>query len=322
MKPVETLNLPADAIVPVDVDCTVDSTELVETVASTAPPASLRRDLMTLIKARMNFLVIVTTLLGMYMAARGSVEWMLLVHTLLGTALTAASAAVFNQIIERDHDRKMPRTRNRPLPAGRMSLGSAHCIGWLTGVVGVSWLWYAVNPLTSILGLATLVLYVFVYTPLKRTTTLNTLVGAVPGAIPPLMGYTAVANAIDLAGLSLFAILFVWQMPHFYAIAMIYRDDYAAGGYRMLPVDDPGFVNTRFHIVLWSLALLAISIAPRMLEIAGDGYLAIAMLLGTIFGGCALQLAASPTRRDARRVFFASIIYLPLLLAALTLNKL
>jgi protoheme IX farnesyltransferase len=313
------------------------SIELPDTSAATSPAEAapqrrsrrrvenptLASDLVELTKPRVNFLVLVTTLFGVYIATTtGGVDWLLLAHALLGTALTAASASVFNQIVERRHDARMPRTAHRPLASGRRSVAQAMPLAIGAGVIGVAHLWFFVNPLTSLLGLATLLLYVLVYTPLKRVTWTNTLIGAVPGAIPPLMGYTAVTNTIDLAGLSLFAILFVWQMPHFYAIAILYREDYARGGYRMLPVDDPGLVRTRTQIVFFCLLMLGVSVAPRMLGIAGDGYLATALLLGTIFGGCGMQVAATAERRDARRLFFASIVYLPLLLAALTLNKL
>lgn len=279
-------------------------------------------DWLSLTKPRMNFLVLVTALFGFYIAERGSVDWLLLLSTLGGTALTAASASVFNQLVERRWDRLMPRTAKRPLADERVPAWQAAVLGWTLGVVGVLWLALAVNLLTAALGLATLLLYVLVYTPLKRLTPLNTLVGAIPGAIPPLMGHAAVTGAITPAGLSLFATLFVWQMPHFYAIAILYREQYAAAGFRMLPCVENGLARTRTEIVGYSLLLLAVSVFPWTLGIAGDGYLAVALLLGTLFGGLALNLAATAERVDARRVFLASILYLPLILAALTMDKL
>lgn len=290
--------------------------------ALTCPDApSAASDWLNLTKPRMNFLVLVTTLFGFYIAERGAVDWLLLISTLGGTALTAASASVFNQLVERRWDRLMPRTARRPLAAERVPAWQAGVFGWSLGIIGVSWLALAVNLLTATLGLATLLLYVLVYTPLKRRTPLNTLIGAIPGAIPPLMGHAAVTGAVTPAGLSLFAILFVWQMPHFYAIAILYRDQYAAAGFRMLPCVENGLARTRTEIVAYTLLLLAVSVLPWTLGMAGDGYLAMAVLLGTLFGGLALNLAASAERADARRVFFASIVYLPLVLAALTLDK-
>jgi heme o synthase len=293
------------------------------TIDAPARPAdsSRWRDFNELVKSRLNLLVILTTLFGFHIASRGRIDWPLLAFTLIGTALTAAGASVFNQLSERALDAKMPRTAGRPLVTGAWSPRSAIALGSGVSLVGVLLLAAFVNPLTAALGLSTLLLYVFVYTPLKRLTVRNTLVGAVPGAIPPLMGYAAVAGRIDVAAATLFAILFAWQMPHFYAIAIMYRDDYARAGFRMLPVGDAGLLKTRFAIATWCAALLLISVVPRVLGIAGDGYLAAAVLLGTLFGGCSLQLASTGTRRDARLVFFASIAYLPLLLAALAMNK-
>ena len=180
-------------------------------VALEAP--SRLSDFYELTKPRMNFLVVITTMVGFCMASRGRIDWLLLLHAILGTALTAASSAMFNQVLERDADAKMPRTTNRPVAAGRVSVPEAAACGLALGIVGVSYLWLAVNPLTAMLGLCTLLLYIFIYTPLKRITSLNTVIGAVPGAIPPVMGFTAVNNAISMDALMLFGVLFLWQMP-------------------------------------------------------------------------------------------------------------
>jgi protoheme IX farnesyltransferase len=311
--------IPASTELPADVTLADPETPAAPSCPDTPSAVS---DWLNLTKPRMNFLVVVTTLFGFYIAERGSVDWLLLLSTLGGTALTAASASVFNQVVERRWDRLMPRTATRPLAAERVPAWQAGTLGWTLGIAGVLWLGLAVNLLTAALGLATLLLYVFVYTPLKRVTPLNTLVGAIPGAIPPLMGHTAVVDAITPAGLTLFAILFVWQMPHFYAIAILYRDQYAAAGFKMLPCVENGMTRTRTQIVGYSLLLLVVSVLPWTLSIAGDGYLAVAVLLGTLFGGLALNAAATAERADARRVFVASILYLPLLLAALTIDKL
>jgi protoheme IX farnesyltransferase len=208
----------------------------VEPLAHSA--VSRLNDFYELTKPRMNLLVVLTTAVGFYMASPGAIEWLLLLHTALGTALTAAGAAVLNQLVERDFDKLMPRTKNRPLPAGRVSPLEALLYGTILGISGVGYLVILVNPLTALLGAVTLLSYLFIYTPMKRWTTLNTVIGAVPGAIPPMMGVTAVTGVLSVQAISLFAILFFWQMPPFLAIAILYRQDYAAGGFKMLPVVD------------------------------------------------------------------------------------
>jgi len=288
-----------------------------------AAPVSRLADYYELTKPRMNFLVVITTMVGFCVAARtGAMNWLLLLHTLLGTALTAASAAVLNQLIERNADAKMPRTRNRPIAAGRIAPLEAAACGLALGVCGVGYLALAVNLLTALLGLATLLLYILVYTPLKRITSLNTVVGAIPGAIPPVMGFTAVHNALALDALTLFAILFFWQMPHFLAIAILYRRDYQAGGFRMLPCVDPGLRITSRMILLYSAALLPVSLLPAVLGISGAAYFTAAVLLGLAFFSCAVSCATTRSRADARQLFFASIIYLPLLLGLLMFDRL
>jgi protoheme IX farnesyltransferase len=279
-------------------------------------------DYYELTKPRMNFLVVLTTLVGFYMAAgeRG-VEWALLLNTILGTALTAAGAAALNQYLERDVDRLMPRTRNRPLPAGRVAPLEALAYGAALSVAGVAYLTLAVNAVTALLGFVTLASYLFVYTPLKRVTSLNTVVGAVPGAIPPMMGVTAVYGSVTPEAVALFAVLFFWQMPHFLAIAILYRRDYAAGGFKMLPVVDDDLATTSRMIVLYGAALIPVTLAPLFLGMAGPVYFTAAALLGLAFLSFGVSCAASKTRADARKLFFASIIYLPLLLAVMMLDR-
>ena len=299
--------------------------------APLAPPAagaSVPRwvDYYELTKPRMNFLVVATTAVGVAAAVRpggfaAGAIWILLVHALLGTALTAAGASVFNQWVERDVDRDMPRTRNRPLPAGRLRGGEAAAFAVLLSIAGVAYLAATVNLLTAGLGLLTLLIYVLVYTPMKRRTPWCTLVGAVPGAIPPMMGVTAVTGQITPLAWALFGILFVWQMPHFFALAIMFRDDYAAGGLKMLPVTD-GLPATVRQIVGFSLLLLPVSLAPTLLGSAGWVYGAAALILGAAFLWCALACARTGGgRAEAKRLFFASILYLPALLAVLMLNK-
>lgn len=280
-------------------------------------------DFYELTKPRMNFLVVITTMVGFCMASRsGAINWWLMLHTILGTALTAASASVLNQVIEREHDAKMPRTRNRPVVCGRITVLEALVCGVLYGIVGVAYLAIAVNLLTAFLGFLTLLIYLFIYTPMKRFTSLNTVVGAVPGAIPPLMGFTAVDNAISLQALSLFGILFLWQMPHFLAIAIMYKRDYQAGGFKMLPCVDEDLRLTGRMILLYAAALLPISLLPALLGMSGAIYFTAATLLGLAFFSFGISCVTTRTRSDARKLFFASIIYLPVLLGVLMFDKL
>jgi protoheme IX farnesyltransferase len=274
-----------------------------------------------LVKARLTSLVLLTTAVGFYVGMSGPLNWLLLLHTLMGTALVAGGAAALNQLIEREHDAKMRRTEDRPLPSGRLQPETVLLFGGLISAVGLAYLAFAVNLLTSILGIVTLLSYVFVYTPLKRVTTLNTVIGAIPGALPPLMGWTAARGQIDVEGWSLFAILFFWQLPHFLAIAWMYRDDYARGGYVMLPVVDPDGVRTGGQAVSHTLGLFAVSLFPVLLRLVGWYYCAGAILLGGIFLVSAIRFSRRLTMSSARQLFFASIIYLPLLLGLMVFDK-
>ncbi len=287
----------------------------------TARTPSHLSDLIALTKMRMNVLVLATTAIGYGMAIPRWTSWVPLLHLLLGTGLTAAAASMLNQYIEREHDRLMPRTRNRPLPSGRVAPIEALLIGSVLGVVGVGYLALAVNILTALLGLITLLSYIFIYTPLKRITSLNTIVGAFPGAIPPVMGFTAVTGALSPEAITFFGILFIWQMPHFLAIAILYRNDYELGGFKMLPVIDPDLSITSRQILLYSLALIPVSLLPVGLGMAGAAYFCVATLLGLAFFTFGINVAATKSREDAKRLFIASIIYLPILLLTLLLDK-
>jgi len=291
-------------------------------VAAIETPSRLR-DYYELTKPRMNFLVLCTTAVGFYMAPKGTPAfWGTFFNLLLGTAMTAASSAVLNQFIERRLDILMPRTANRPLPTGRIPAGQALVLGILLGVLGISWLAILVNPLTAILGAVTLLSYIAIYTPLKRVTSLNTIVGAVPGAIPPAMGWVGATGALSPEAIALFSILFIWQMPHFLAIAILYKRDYAAGGFKMLPVVDTEDLRmTSRMIVLYGLALVPVAIVPTMLHMAGATYFTVAFLLSLAFLTFCISCAITKTRLDARKLFFSSIIYLPLLLGALMIDK-
>ncbi len=291
-------------------------------IEAVATPSRLV-DFYELTKPRMNFLVVITTMVGYYMAGRDRHDWPLLLSAVIGTALTAAGASVLNQYIEREHDKKMPRTRNRPLPAGRLQPIEALAYGVALGITGVAVLTFFVNPLTAILGAITLLTYLFVYTPMKRVSSLNTVIGAIPGAIPPMMGWTAGTGVLSVEAIALFAILFIWQMPHFLAIAILYKNDYAAGGFVMLPnEDDENLSMTVRQIIMYGLTMIPVSVVPSMVGLCGSIYFTIALMLGIAYLSYGVSLAASRSRLDARKLFFASIIYLPLLLAAMMFDRL
>jgi len=278
-------------------------------------------DFYELTKPRMNLLVVSTTLAGYYMAAKGSGAWQHVAPTLIGTALCAAGASVLNQFSERELDALMPRTRKRPLPAQRLDPAEAVGFGVGMAVGGVSVLTFMVNPLTALLAAFTLLSYVLIYTPLKKRSSLNTIVGAVPGAIPPVMGWTAVHGTIGWPAVAMFGILFLWQIPHFLAIAIMYRNDYAAAGFKMLPVIDQPLTMTSRQIVLFALALLPVSMLPFWLGMCGGGYLIAAAIGGLVFLFAGIACAWERTRRRARQLFFASIIYLPALMAAMIICR-
>ncbi len=274
-----------------------------------------------LFKARLTALVLLTTLVGFYIGQRGGMDWVLLLHTLLGTGLLACGAAALNQYLEREHDARMPRTEDRPLPAGHLQPDTVLVLGGVMSAFGMIYLAIAVNLVTSLLGAVTLGSYLFVYTPLKRVTALNTAIGAVPGALPPLMGWTATRGEITTEGWSLFAILFFWQLPHFLAIAWLYRDEYARAGYIMLPAIDPSGERTGRQAVSHTLGLLPVSLTPFIFKLAGGLYLLGAFVLGAAFLWCAVRFARHLTAQRARQLFFMSIIYLPLLLGLLAFDK-
>jgi protoheme IX farnesyltransferase len=274
-----------------------------------------------LFKARLTFLVLLTTLVGFYAASDGRVNYLLMTHTLLGTALVASGAAALNHFLERDFDALMRRTRNRPLPSGRLAPRTALWVGMGAALGGVAYLAVFVSLLVSALGTASLVTYVLVYTPLKRVTWLNTLVGAIPGAIPPLMGWAGAKGELGFDALPLFCLLAFWQIPHFLAIAWMYRDEYEKAGFKMLPHVDPDGGRTGRQSLVSSVALAAASLFPFFLGISGVAYAAGAVVLGGIFVWFAWRFRQALTISAARQLFFASILYLPLVLATLVLDK-
>jgi protoheme IX farnesyltransferase len=274
-----------------------------------------------LVKARLTTLVLLTTLVGFYLGARGAMNVTLMFNALAATGLLAAGASALNQLLEREYDAKMRRTQDRPLPSGRLQPTTVAIFGGACSVTGLVYLSLAVNLLTSVIGAVTLVSYLFIYTPLKRVTWLNTVIGAVPGALPPLMGWTAASGELSGEGWALFAILFFWQLPHFFAIAWIYRDEYAKAGFKMLPGIDPDGSRTAQQSVSNTLALLAVSLCPFVFKMAGTTYLAGALVLGAGFLWCAIRFSRQLTLARARQLFFASIIYLPLLLVLMVWDK-
>jgi len=290
-----------------------------------SPAVAAEKGLMSvfadLIKARLTTLVLLTTLVGFYVGWRGPMNFILMFHVLAGTALVAAGASALNQLLEREYDAKMRRTQNRPLPSGRLQPTTVMLFGGVSATAGLIYLALAVNLLTSVIGAVTFVSYLFIYTPLKRVTWLNTAIGAVPGALPPLMGWTAARGELSSEGWVLFAILAFWQMPHFFAIAWIYRDEYAKAGFKMLPVVDPDGLRTGQQAVSHTLALLIVSLCPFLFKMAGACYLTGALILGVGYLWCAIQFSRQLTLARARQLFLASIIYLPLLLSAMVWDK-
>jgi protoheme IX farnesyltransferase len=275
-----------------------------------------------LVKARLTTLVLLTSAVGFYLGESGAINWVLFFNTLAATALVAAGASALNQLLEREYDAKMLRTQSRPLPSGRLQPTTVAIFGGVTSVAGLVYLALAVNLLTSVLGAVTLVSYLFIYTPLKRVTWLNTMIGAVPGALPPLMGWTAARGELSGEGWALFAILFFWQLPHFFAIAWMYRDEYAKAGFKMLSNVDANGKRTAEQSISNTLALLAVSLFPFVFKMAGTIYLVGAIVLGAGFLFCAIQFSRQLTLTRAKQLFFASIIYLPLLLALMVWDKL
>ena len=279
-------------------------------------------DYLELTKPRIASMVLVTVTVAALVADWGPPSGWLLLHTLLGTALVAASASALNQWIERDVDAQMPRTADRPLPAGRLTARQVLVFGAVTIVLGTLYLTVAVNLLTAGLGLLTWVTYVWIYTPLKLRTSANTAVGAVAGALPVLMGWSAVGQPLSLPAFTLFLIVFLWQFPHFMAIAWIYRHQYAAAGMQMLPVVDPSGVRSGSQAVVTALVLLPVSLLPAVLGLAGEVYFVWALLLGLAQLACAVMFLVRLDETSARRLLAASLIYLPAVMVLLLIGPL
>lgn len=281
-------------------------------------------DLLELTKPRITVFVVLTAFLGFAAGTDGplaGLDGVLLLHTLLGTALVASGTSAFNEIAEVDLDRRMARTATRPLPAGRLSFGEAVAFAGVLSVLGVGELWLFANGITAFLAALTLTSYVFVYTPMKTRSPLSTIVGAIPGALPPLGGYTAAAGAIGAPGLALFAILFLWQMPHFYAIGWRHRADYGAAGFRILSTVDPTGRSSARHALAFGLLLVPVSVLPTLLGTAGLVYAAGALLLSAWFAGTTVRFFRETTDGAAKSMFLASIAWLPAIVVLLLADR-
>ncbi len=294
-------------------------------IAPDVTPVVERRvaDFVELTKPRLVGMIALTTLLGYYLGApAGPIDWLGLTLTLVGTGLAACGTMALNQYYERDRDARMSRTRQRPLPDGRIDPRDALVFGVVITVVGVLMLLIGVGPLPAAVTAATAVSYLFAYTPLKPRTSLCTLVGAVPGALPPLTGWAAASGRLDLGAWSIFAIMFIWQIPHSLAIAQMYRDDYARGGFRLLPVVDRDGGSTIRQILAYSLSLVTVGMLPTLIGLTGPVYLVASLVLGLGMLSAAIRLARSASLADARRLMFASLLYLPLLFMVMAADKL
>lgn len=283
--------------------------------------ARLIGDLFELVKARLTLLVLLTTAVGFYLGAEGPINWSALLRTVFGTAAAAAGAAALNQWWEHKLDALMQRTRLRPVPSGRMRPIEALVIGAILSIFGVTYLAFVCNALSAALAAITIIIYIFAYTPLKLVSTFNTALGAVPGALPPMIGWAAARGTLDAGSWMLFAILFFWQLPHFFAIAWMYRDDYARAGFQMISNDDQTGERSASQSVFFCMILFVIAALPAFIRMATVFYLLTELILGAVFVAVAMRFLKTRTRSDARRLFITSIIYLPLLLGALVLSK-
>lgn len=289
--------------------------------APAVPRNRITSDFSELVKARLTLLVLATTAAGFYLGAHSPINFAALFHTVFGTASAAAGAAALNQWWERKADALMQRTKQRPVPAGRMSPAEALVVGAALSIFGVVYLAIACNALSATLAALTIIIYIFAYTPLKRVSTVNTLVGTIPGAIPPLIGWASARGSIDAGAWSLFVIMVLWQLPHFFAIAWMYRNDYARAGFQMISNEDGTGERSASQSVLFCILLLIFSGMPGYVGTASMVYVPIALILSGAFVAVAMRFLRIRNPAAARTLFFASIIYLPLLLGALVLTK-
>jgi protoheme IX farnesyltransferase len=294
---------------------------MLRTTLPTTMASTRASDYVALAKPRLNVLVVASTLAGFLMARGDTSNVALVLWTIVGTALVAGGSAAFNQVIERETDGLMLRTRLRPLPGGRLPAAEALLFASLMSAAGLLILAVGVNALAAGVALATLASYALVYTPLKRRTSFATVVGAIPGALPPVIGWAAAGDRLSRGAWLLFGIVFLWQLPHFLAIAWMYRDDYARAGLPMLPVIEPDGRSTGRQAVIYTAALLPLALAPALAGMSGTAYFAGALALTLAFLAMSIRFATTRAVRDARRLFFASILYLPLLWGLMILDR-
>jgi protoheme IX farnesyltransferase len=273
-----------------------------------------------LTKPRITTLVVLTAAAGFCLGSAGGIDYVALLNMAVGVALLSSGIATLNQYIERDTDALMRRTKDRPLPSGKLSANQALVFGLILSAVAIAYLWVLINWLSAVLGVATFASYLFVYTPLKTRTTISTALGAFPGAMPPFIGWVAATGQITTEAWILFAILFLWQFPHFLAIAWMYREDYARAGIKMLPVVEPEGRVTGQQIITYTMMLVPVSLMPVMVNLAGTVYLVGAALLGLGFLYYGVRAARARTTWQARQLLLASVLYLPILFALMVLN--
>jgi protoheme IX farnesyltransferase len=293
---------------------------MVDTAGNSSVLVSAWRDYFDLSKPGIGFYAVITTVAAFWMASN-ELDLLLLLHTVIATALVTAGGGALNQVIEVQADAAMKRTESRPIPAGRVAVEHGLLFGVLNSIIGVVYLLLAVNSLTALLAIATLIGYLFIYTPLKKYSSISTIIGAFPGAIPILIGWTAVTGSIDIRGWSLFAILFLWQIPHFLAIAWMYRKDYSRAGFPMLTVIEPEGISAAHQSLIYLIALVPVSVLPTKLGMTGSVYFYGALLLSVGYLAAAVYLAVRRTNSASKRLLFASIIYLPVLLLLMVIDK-
>ena len=298
-----------------------DNTETASPLSKHAVFTRRAADYIEFIKPRLVVMILITTAAGFYLGAQQTVDWMLCLHTLIGAGLTAAGVLGLNQYLERDVDAQMKRTQERPLPDGRMHPWEALLVGAALTGGGMLYLTFIVNTLSGFVISLIVVSYLFLYTPLKRKTSLCTLIGAVPGALPPVVGWVAARGTLTGEAWVLFAILFLWQLPHSLAIAYIYREDYAKAGFRLLPVIHPDGASTCRQIVINCVALLGIGLLPALYNVAGSIYFFTALLAGTAFLAFGVYLQRTRSVKAARYLLYASLLYLPVVFITMALDK-
>lgn len=299
----------------------INSTDVPEAQIARRAARSKFASYVELTKPRITFLIVLTAAAGFLLGSKGALDYAVLFHAMLGIALLSSGIATLNQYMERDLDRLMRRTAARPLPSGELTAKQALAFGVALTLVAEIYLALVVNPLTALMGVVVIVGYLLCYTPLKTRTSLSTMVGAFPGAMPPLIGWTAARGEVGVEALALFAILFVWQFPHFLAIASMYREDYARAGIMMLPVAEPEGRSTAQQIVLWTLILVPVSLLPTALGISGVEYFYGAIILGLLFLASSITAAVSGSRQNARRLLLASVLYLPVLFGLMVIVR-